>query len=121
MRKLRHWLTILNGLARRPLIRCAKIWVVNIGAFGVNRSIYYLPADTNYHRRNIFHIDERIEIFRAGEIGKMNDVVRYLRDLAAHFLSRSQVQLDTFTGVALKKASDRRVGLQSWFYPARTS
>ena len=70
---------------------------------------------TNYHRRNVFHIDERIEIFRAGEIGKMNDVVRYLRDLAAHFLSRSQVQLDTFAGAALKKANDRRVGLQAGF------
>jgi len=45
----------------------------------------------------------------------MNDVVRYLCDLAAHFLSRSQVQLDTFTGAALKKASDRRVGLQTGF------
>jgi len=45
----------------------------------------------------------------------MNDVVRYLCDLAAHFLPRSQVQLDTFTGAALKKASDRRVGLQTGF------
>ena len=42
--------------------------------------------DTNYDRRNVFHIDERIEIFRASKIGKMNDVVRYLRDLAAIFL-----------------------------------
>ena len=70
---------------------------------------------TNYHRRNVFHIDERVEIFRASEIGKMNDVVRYLCDLAAHFLPRSQVQLDTFTGAALKKASDRRIRLQAGF------
>ena len=74
-----------------------------------------LPADTNYHRRNVFHIDERVEVFRAGEIGKMNDVVRYLRDLAAHFLSRSQVQLDTFAGAALKKSNDGRVRLQTGF------
>src|SRR5580765_5027501 len=70
---------------------------------------------TNYHRRNVFHIDERVEIFRASKIGKMNDVVRYLRDLAAHFLSGSQVQLDTFAGAALKKADDRRVRLQAGF------
>ena len=53
-----------------------------------------------------------IEIFRASKIGKMNDVVRYLRDLAAHFLSGSQAQLDTFAGTALKKADDCRVRLQ---------
>ena len=69
--------------------------------------------DTNYHRRNVFHIDERVEIFRASKIGKMNDVVRYLRDLAAHFLSGSQVQLDTFAGAALKKADDCRIRLQA--------
>ena len=45
----------------------------------------------------------------------MNDVVRYLCDLAAHFLSRSQVQLDTFAGAPLKKADDRRVRLQAGF------
>src|SRR6478609_1500134 len=70
---------------------------------------------TNYHRRNVFHIDERVEVFRAGEIGKMNDVVRYLRDLTAHFLSRSQVQLDTFADAALKKSGDRSVRLQTGF------
>ena len=53
-------------------------------------------GDTNYHRRNVFDIDKRVEIFRASKIKKMNDVVRYLRDLAAHFFSGSQVQLDTF-------------------------
>ena len=68
---------------------------------------------TDYYCRNVFHIDERVEIFRASKIGKMNDVVRYLRDLAAHFLSGSQVQLDTFAGAALKKADDRRVRFQA--------
>jgi len=29
----------------------------------------------NYYRRNLFHIDERVEIFRASKIGKMNDAV----------------------------------------------
>ena len=80
----------------------------------MNRSLLF-AGGTNYHRRNVFHIDERVEIFRASEIGKMNDVVRYLRDLAAHFLSGSQVQLDTFASAALKKADDRRVRLQAGF------
>jgi hypothetical protein len=76
-----------------------------------------LPAgDTNYDRRNVFYINERVEILRASKIGKMNDIVRYLRNLAAHFLSGSQVYLDTFTGAALKKAHDRRVRLQSGFF-----
>ena len=70
---------------------------------------------TNYHRRNVFHIDKRVEEFRATKIGKMNDVVRYLRDLAAHFFSGSQVQPDTFAGAALKKADDRRIRLQAGF------
>jgi hypothetical protein len=43
----------------------------------------------------------------------MNDVVCHLRDLAAHFLSRSQMQLDTFAGAALKKADDSRVRLRA--------
>jgi len=46
----------------------------------------------------------------------MDDVVGYLRDLTAHFFSGSQVQLDTFTGAALKKAGDSRVRLQSCFF-----
>ena len=43
----------------------------------------------------------------------MKDVVCHLRDLAAHFLSQSQMQLDTFAGAALKKADDPRVRLQA--------
>jgi len=70
-------------------------------------------SDTNYYRRNVFRIDERVEIFRASKIGKMNDVVCHLRDVAARFLSRSQLQLDTLTGAALKKADDRRVRFQA--------
>ena len=72
-------------------------------------------GDTNYHRRNVFHIDECVEIFRASKIGKMNDVVRYLCDFAAHFLSRSQVELHNFPSVALKKTDDRSVRLQGGF------
>jgi hypothetical protein len=71
--------------------------------------------DTDYHRRNVFHIDERVEVFRASQIGKMNDVVCYLRDLAAHFLSGSQVQFDTLTRTALKKADDGGVWLEGGF------
>ncbi len=43
----------------------------------------------------------------------MKGVVCHLRDLAAHFLSQSQMQLDTFAGAALKKADDPRVRLQA--------
>jgi len=33
-----------------------------------------LPAgDTNYDRRNVFYINERVEILRASKIGKMNN------------------------------------------------
>src|SRR6266496_5385495 len=45
----------------------------------------------NYHRRDIFRIDERIEKFRASQIRKMDDAVGNLRDFASHFFSRSQV------------------------------
>ena len=43
----------------------------------------------------------------------MKDVVCHLRDLAAHFLSQSQMQLDIFAGAALKKADNPRVRLQA--------
>ena len=91
-----------------------RLTIINVGAFDEWRDLLF-AGRTNHHRRNVFHIDECIEIFRASEIGKMNDVVSYLGDLAAHFLSGSQVQLDTFTGAALKKASDRRIRLQAGF------
>ena len=100
-----------EGLGRHSIIP-ARSFESSISA-PLGESQDLLSArDTNYHRRNVFHIDERFEIFRASKIGKMNDVVRYLRDLAAHFLLRSQVQLDTFAGAALKKADDSRVRLQ---------
>jgi hypothetical protein len=38
-----------------------------------------------------------------------------LRDLAAHFLSGFQVQFDTLTGTALKKADDGGVWLKGGF------
>ena len=68
-------------------------------------------GDANDDGRNILRIDESIEVFRASKIGKMNNVVRDLRDLASHLLSGSQVQLDTFTGAACKKAHNCRVRL----------
>src|SRR5262245_45516169 len=73
------------------------------------------PSHTNDYRRNIFHIHESVEVFRASKIGEMNDVVRYLCEFAAHFLSRSQVQFDTFTCAPLKKADHGRVRLQGGF------
>ncbi len=89
-------------------------------------------GDANYDRRNIFHIDERVEIrlgrctcppavFRARQIRKVDDIVSHLGDFAAHFFSRSQVQLDRFAHTALKDASDACLSLQDWFCPERTS
>jgi len=68
-------------------------------------------ADSNYDRRNIFHIDEGVEILRAGQIRKMDDAVGHLRDFASHFFSRSQMQLNRFARTPLKDASNRRVSL----------
>ena len=111
---MRRWLTTLKVLgvtrqSRREHLnrQYRRLWCESQDLL--------FAADTNYHRRNIFYVDERVEIFSASKIGKMNDVVRYLRDLAAHFLSGFQVQLDTFAGTALKKTDDRRVGLQAGF------
>ena len=75
-------------------------------------------GDANYARRNIFHIDERIEIFRAGQIRKVDDTVSHLGDFAAHFFSRSQVQLDRLAGAALKDTSDACISLQASFVPS---
>ena len=44
---------------------------------------------------------------------KMDDIVGNLFDPAADFLSRIQVQLDSFAGAALEDADDGRVGLQT--------
>jgi hypothetical protein len=50
------------------------------------RSVELLFAgDANYDRRSIFQIDERIEIFRAGQIRKVDDIVSHLGDFASHF------------------------------------
>ena len=53
---------------------------------------------------------------RRTKIGKMDHVTGYLDDLAAHFFPGSQVQLDTFSGAALKKAGDGTVWLESGFF-----
>jgi hypothetical protein len=70
-------------------------------------------ADAEDDGRNILCIDESVEVFRASKIGKVNDVVRYLRNFAAHFLSGSQVELYTFSGAALEKTDDGDVPLES--------
>jgi hypothetical protein len=72
-------------------------------------------ADTDHHGRNLLCIDEGVEVFPASKIGEMNHVVRYLRDFAAHFFSRSQVELHNFPSVALKKTDDRGIRLQGGF------
>ena len=73
-------------------------------------------ADTNHHGRNVLRIDEGVEVFRASKIGETNHVVRYLRDFASHFLSRSQVELDNFPSAALKKTDDSGIRLQGGFF-----
>jgi hypothetical protein len=79
-------------------------------------SVELLSAgDTNYDRRNILHIDERVEIFRACQIRKVDDIISHLGDFASHFFSRSQMQLDRFARAALKDARHGRVRLQSGF------
>ncbi len=59
-------------------------------------------GDANHHGRNVLHVNEGVEIFRARQIRKVDDVVANLRDFASELFSRSQVQLDSFTGAALK-------------------
>jgi hypothetical protein len=72
-------------------------------------------GDTDDDGRNVLCIDEGVEVFRVGNIGKMNDVGGDLREFASHFLSGSQVQLDRFARAALKNADDDRIRLQSSF------
>ena len=45
----------------------------------------------------------------------MDNVFGNFFDLAADFLSRIQVQLDSFARAALENAEDRRIGLQTDF------
>jgi len=76
---------------------------------------WLFAPDANYDRRNIFHIDEGVEIFRPGQIRKMDHAVGHLRDFASHFFSRSQVQLNGLARVALKDAGDACIRLQAGF------
>ncbi len=46
----------------------------------------------------------------------MDDVVSDFCDLASHFFSRSQMQLDSFAGAALKDAEDGGIRLQDGFF-----
>src|SRR4029453_12469512 len=77
------------------------------------RSLF--AARSNYNCRNVLNIDEGVEIFRASQKGKGDDVVVHLRDFAAHFLSRSQMQLDSFAGAALEDTGGGRIRLQTDF------
>src|SRR5437868_10209782 len=70
---------------------------------------------TNYHCRNVFYIDEGVEKFSTSQMGKVDDVVSNSCHLAAHFFSRSQVQLDTFAGAARKNTENSCVRLQVSF------
>jgi hypothetical protein len=70
-------------------------------------------ARSNHDCCNVFPIDEGIEKFCASQMRKMDDIVGNLFDPAANFLSRIQVQLDSFASGALQDANDGRVGLQT--------
>ena len=70
----------------------------------------------NYNGRDIFHIDERIEKFRARQIRKMDDAVGNLGDFASELFARSQVQLHTFADAALNDAKHGGVRLQGSFF-----
>ena len=49
-------------------------------------------------------------------MGKIDDVVGYLADFPSDLFSRSQVQLDSFAGVALKDAEYTRIRLEGGFF-----
>jgi hypothetical protein len=49
-------------------------------------------------------------------MGKVDDVVSDFCDLASHFFSRSQMQLDHFAGTALENAEDGCIRLQRSFF-----
>jgi hypothetical protein len=70
----------------------------------------------NYDCRNVFRINEGVEIFRASEVRKMDNAVGNLRDFASELFSRSQVQLDSFAGAALKDAQHARIRLQGGLF-----
>ena len=71
-----------------------------------------VASRANYHRRNIFHIYEGVVKLRAGQMGKIDDIVGNLADFPSDLFSRSQVQLDSFARVALKDAEYSRVRLE---------
>ena len=48
-------------------------------------------------------------------MGKIDNVVGYLADSPSDLVSRSQAQLDSFAGVALKDAEYTRIGLEAAF------
>ena len=73
-------------------------------------------ACTNDHRRDIFHIYESVVKFGTSQMGKINDVVGNLADSSSDLFSRSQVQLDSFAGVALKYADYGCIRLDGGFF-----
>jgi len=66
--------------------------------------------------RNVFRINEGVEIFRARQIRKMDDAVGNLGDFASELFARSQVQLHTFADAALNDAKHGGVRLQGSFF-----
>ena len=48
------------------------------------------PRRPNDHGRNIFNANEHVEKFRAGQMGKKDEIVVNLFDFASNLLSRTQ-------------------------------
>jgi hypothetical protein len=78
------------GNAQSARVRCAEILDRQ---HRPQRELQKLlsAGHANYHGGDIFRIDERVEIFCARQIRKMDDVVGHLRDFASELFSRSQV------------------------------
>jgi hypothetical protein len=74
----------------------------------------------NHDSGDIFGIDKGVEKLRAGQLGKMDNLVAHFFDLAADLFAGVQAQLDRLTSAALQDAEDSGVRLQFDFVFGRT-
>ena len=54
-----------EGLPRQPIIPARSLKSSIVGAFKYESQDLLFARDTNYYRRNVFDVDECIEIFGA--------------------------------------------------------
>jgi hypothetical protein len=81
----------------------------------------YLPVTRTTTAEVFFTSMKASKIFRAGQRGKMHNVIRHVADFASHFFSRSQVQLNSLAGLALKDAEDGQVKVARRFFSGRAN